>query len=319
MKAVRIHRRGAPEVMTLEEVAVPQPGAGEVLIKVAAAGVNQADVGQRNGHYPNLIDLPATLGYEVAGTVAATGPGVQSLQKGMRVASHVEGGYAEYALALAGETTPLPDSLSFEEAAAVPIQGQTAYLMLQYAARFAPGESVLVHGAAGGVGALAVQIARLTGARLVFGTGRTDGDLSFIAELGAVALDTRQPGWVGQVRHMTRGRGVDVVLDSIGGDIAQASLASMAPFGRLVVFGLLSGQPSGIVAQQLIGECHSIIGFNTPLYSLDQKAEANCVLMEHLAAGRLRIALKTYPLERAAEAHEAIEAGNHTGKVVLTV
>ncbi len=141
MKAVRIHRRGAPEVMTLEDVEMPQPGAGEVLIKVAAAGVNQADVGQRNGPYPNLKDLPTTLGYEVAGTVAGTGPDVQGLQEGMRVASHVEGGYAEYALALAGETTPLPEGVSFEEAAAVPIQGQTAYLMLRYAARLAPGES----------------------------------------------------------------------------------------------------------------------------------------------------------------------------------
>lgn len=320
MKAVRIYSRGGPEVMSLEDVEVPQPGEGQALIKVAAAGVNQADVGQRNGQYPNLIPLPAILGYEVAGTVAATGPGVPGLREGMRVMSHVEGGYAEYVLAQAGETTQIPDAVSFEQAAALPIQGQTAYLMLAKATRLAQGESVLVHAAAGGVGALAVQLARLMGARVVIGTGRTDEELSFVSGLDAgPALDLRSPDWVAQVRQITRGRGVDIVLDSIGGDIMQPSLASLAPFGRLVVFGSLSGQSSGMAAQQLIGGCQSVIGFNTPLYSLGEKAEANRALLDHVAAGKLRVAVRTFPLEEVARAHEMLERGGSRGKVVLTV
>ncbi len=320
MKAVRIHSRGGPEVLSLEEVEVPRPGAGQVLIKVAAAGVNQADIGQRNGRYPNLVPLPTTLGYEVAGTLVASGPGVTGLRAGLPVMAHVEGGYAEYALALAGETTPIPDGISFEQAAALPIQGQTAYLMLARAARLARDESVLVHAAAGGVGAIAVQLAQLMGARVVIGTGRTDAQLSVIAGLGAgPALDLRRPDWLGQVRQITGGRGVDIALDAIGGDILQPSLAALAPFGRLVVFGSLSGQSSGLAAQQLIGGCQAVLGFNTPLHSLAAKAEANRTLLGHLAAGRLRVATRTVPLEEVAKAHELLERAGSTGKVVLVV
>ncbi len=320
MKAVRIHGRGGPEVLLVEEVEVPRPGAGQVLIKVVAAGVNQADVGQRNGRYPNLVPLPTILGYEVAGTLVAGGPGVTGVREGLPVMAHVEGGYAEYALALAGEITPIPDGVSFEQAAALPIQGQTAYLMLARAARLAPDESVLVHAAAGGVGAIAVQLAQLMGARVVIGTGRTEAELSFVAGLGAgPALDLRRPDWVGQVHQITHGRGVDVALDAIGGDILQPSLAALAPFGRLVVFGALSGQSSGMVPQQLIGGCQSVIGFNTPLHSLEAKAAANHTLLDHLATGRLRVATHTVPLAEVARAHELLERGSSTGKVVLVV
>ncbi len=319
MKAVRIHQRGGPEVLELDDVSRPQPGRDEVLIRVAAAGVNQADIGQRNGHYPNLVALPAILGYEVAGTVVGRGADVANMPEGMRVAAHVEGGYAEYAVAKAGETTEVPAAVDFIQAAGVPIQGQTAYLLLADAARLQPGESVLVHAAAGGVGLLVVQLARLMGAGRVIGTGRTEDELRFIRELGAdAALDLRTPSWVGQVQQMTQGRGVDVVLDAVDGDLLQQSLAGLAPFGRLVVFGSLSGQMSPLAAQQLIRGCHAVLGFNTPLYPLERKAQANQVVLEHLAAGWLRRAVRTFPLAEVAQAHTTVEAGS-AGKIVLIV
>jgi NADPH:quinone reductase len=322
VKAVRIYERGGPEVMVLEEMEVPAPGAGEVLIQVKAAGVNNADVGQRRGTYPNLVDLPATLGHEVAGIVMGHGADVNNLPEGTRVVALVDAGYAEYALADAQVVIPLPDEVSFAEATMIPIQGQTAYLLLTEAARLREGEAVLVHAAAGGVGTLAIQLARLLGAGMVIGTARTPEELAVVRQLGAdVALDISAPDWVEQVRAATRGRGVDIVLESVGGPVGQQSLACMAPFGRMIVFGSLSGQMTGFAAQQLIRFCHIVMGYNTQLQPLEKQVEASHALLRYIASGELKVMLDptAYRLDEAQEAHRAAETGRTAGKVVLAV
>jgi NADPH2:quinone reductase len=321
MRAVRIHERGATSVLRLEDLPTPTPGANDVLIKVAAAGVNYSDVGQRRGDYPNLVPLPATLGNEVAGTVAALGASVTGLREGDRVVALVDGGYAEYAVAPAGQVVALPDAVSFEAATAVPIQGQTAYLALTKAARLSAGETVLIHAAAGGVGSLAVQIARLLGAGMIIATDRKPEKFEFIRSLGAnVVVSSTDPNWMGAVMGATRGQGVDIVLETIGGEVGQASLMSLAPFGRLVVFGSLSGQPSPLVSQMLIPKCWSVIGYNTLVQPDADKRRASETLLAWMAEGRLNVALEhTYPLEEAAAAHTALEAGQTRGKIVLTL
>ncbi len=320
MKAIRIHERGKTEVMRLEEITVPTPGPGEVLIKVAVAGVNYADLGQRRGDYPNLVPLPTTLGSEAAGIVVGRGSGVTAPAEGERVVALVQGGYAEYALAPAAQVMTIPAGVSFAQANIVPIQGETAYLLLDKAARLQPGERVLVHAAAGGVGSLAVQLARLLGAGMVIGTARANEKLAYIRGLGAdLAVNTSDPNWVGQVMQATRGQGVDIVLDAVGGPLTQPTIATLAPFGRMVVFGVLSGA-APIVPPMLIAKCLTISGYNTLIQPLADQLRAGRAILDYIADGRLQVALEqSYTLDDAALAHQAIEEGRTQGKVVLTI
>lgn len=321
MKAIRIHERGDPSVMHMEEIARPIPQVGEILIKVATAGVNYADVGQRNGHYPNALPLPLTLGYEVAGTIVSHGQGVSAPTEGTRVVALVEGGYAEYALAKAAQVVPLPDTVSFAQATAVPVQGETAYLVLTRGAHFSPGETVLVHSAAGGVGSLAVQVAKILGAGTVIGTTTSASKLEVIRELGAdVAINSKSGNWIEQVMQATRGQGVDIVLDPIGGSVGQQSIACLCLFGRLVNYGSLTGKVTPFVTQMLIQKCLSVSGYNTVAQPLDAQLHASRVLLDFISDGRLHVVLDhTFPLAEARAAHQTLEAGRTTGKVVLTV
>jgi NADPH:quinone reductase len=321
MKAVRIYQRGTPDVMQFEDIDTPQPKAGEVLIKVTAAGVNFSDVGQRRGDYPNLVDLPATLGNEVAGVVVARGEGVSFPVEGTRVVALVGAGYAEYAVAAAQMCIPLPEAVSFEQATVIPIQGQTAYLLLEKAARIRPGDRVLIHAAAGGVGSLAVQIARLLGAGMIIGTDINADKLAFVRSLGADhALNANDPNWMGQVMQITRGEGVDIVLEPIGGTIGQQSIMALAPFGRMIVFGSLKGEMTPMVAQMLIQKCLSVTGYNTVIQPIEDKRRASETLLKWIADGQLQVILDhSYPLAKAADAHRALEQSQTRGKVVLTV
>jgi NADPH2:quinone reductase len=321
MKAVRIYQRGTPDVMQVEDTDLPQPKAGEVLIQVAAAGVNFSDVGQRRGDYPNLVDLPATLGNEAAGVVVARGEGVSFPVEGTRVVALVGAGYAEYAVAAAQMCIPLPAGVSFEEATVIPIQGQTAYLLLEKAGRIHPGDRVLIHAAAGGVGSLAIQIAKRLGAGLVIGTDINPEKLAFVRALGADhALNTNDPTWMGQVMQATRGEGVDIVLEPIGGTIGQQSIMALAPFGRMIAFGSLKGEMTPMVTQMLIQKCLSVTGYNTVIQPLEDKLRASDALLRWIAAGELKVTLDhSYPLVQAADAHRALEASQTRGKVVLTL
>jgi|SRR5579859_1226767 len=323
MKAIRINETGGPEVMHLEEVETPTPKEGEVLIKVAAAGINYADLAQRQGAYLTRTHTPTTLGLEFAGSVAALGAGVSTPAKGTRVMAFGEGGYAEYALAQAATTIPIPPNLDFAHAAAFPVQGITAYQLLREAARISPGESVLVHAASGGVGTLAVQLAKLMGAGAVIGTASNSDKLELARRLGAdAAINYTQENWVEQVKNATSGQGADIILEMVGGQIAEQSLQCLAPYGRMVVYGAASGQIVQFSGIQLMYKNQAIIGYwlTSQMSRSDRIAMAAMELMQYLASGKLEIIVgQAFPLAEAAEAHKAIAERKTMGKTVLLV
>ncbi len=321
MKAVRVHQRGGLDAMNVEEVARPTPDKGQVLIKVATAGINFADIGQRDGSYPNLAPLPLTLGFEVAGVLEEVGADVSTVSKGTRVVSLADGGYAEYAVADAAHVIPLPEEVSFAQAVVVPVQGQTAYLALEKAARLQQGERVLIHSAAGGVGTLAVQLAKLMGASMVIGTTTSADKEAFIRAQGAdTVVQIHEKNWVEQVMQATQGQGVDIVLETVGGEVGQQSLGCLAPNGRMVVYGTLTGAVTPVVTQMLIPKCLSIIGYNTNIQSLADQMRASHALLRYIASGQVHVTVDdTFPLIEAAVAHKAISEHKTRGKVVLTV
>lgn len=323
MKAIRIHETGGPEVMHLEEVEIPTPAQGEVLIKVAAAGINYADIAQRRGAYLTRTRTPMTLGFEVSGTIEALGPQTSAPPAGTRVIAFVEGGYAEYAIASSSTIIPIPETLDFPHAAAFAVQGLTAYQTLRESGRLQTGESVLVQAAAGGVGTLAVQLAHLMGAGKVIGTASNEQKLELVRRLGAdAAINYTQDDWVEQVKKATGGRGVDIVLEVVGGTVTDQALQTLAPFGRLVVIGAASGERAQFSAIQLMYKNLSVVGYWLTAWMSrpDRIAAATLDLMQYLATGNLQIIVgQTYPLADAAEAHRAITDRRTTGKVVLLV
>lgn len=323
MKAVRINETGGPEVMHIEEIETPTPKTGEILIKVAAAGINYADLAQRQGAYLTRTITPTTPGFEFAGTVEALGPGVTSPAVGTRVVAFGEGGYAEYALAQPSTIIPIPDMLDFTHAAAFPVQGITAYQLLRESAHIQAGESVLVHAAAGGVGTLAIQLAKLLGAGTVIGTASNAQKLELIRRLGAdAAINYTEENWPEQVKQATGGKGPDIILEMVGGSIAEQSLQCLAPFGRMVIYGAASNQIAQFTGVQLMYKNQAIIGYwlTAQLRRPDYIARAAMELMQYLISGKLEIVVgQTFPLAAAAEAHKAIAERKTTGKVVLLV
>jgi NADPH:quinone reductase len=323
MKAVRINETGGPEVMHIEEIETPTPKTGEILIKVAAAGINYADLAQRQGAYLTRTITPTTPGFEFAGTVEALGPGVTSPAVGTRVVAFGEGGYAEYALAQPSTIIPIPDMLDFTHAAAFPVQGITAYQLLRESAHIQAGESVLVHAAAGGVGTLAIQLAKLLGAGTVIGTASNAQKLELIRRLGAdAAINYTEENWSEQVKQATGGKGPDIILEMVGGSIAEQSLQCLAPFGRMVIYGAASNQIAQFTGVQLMYKNQAIIGYwlTAQLRRPDYIARAAMELMQYLISGKLEIVVgQTFPLAAAAEAHKAIAERKTTGKVVLLV
>ncbi len=323
MKAIRINETGDADVMRIEEIEKPTPKAGEVLIKIAAAGINYADLSQRQGMYLTRTQTPMTMGFEVAGTVEALGPDVTAPQVGSRVVALTPGGYAEYTTAAANTVIPIPDSLDFNSAAAFPVQGITAYQLLRESTRLQVGECVLIHAAAGGVGTLAIQLAKLMGAKTVIGTASSAKKLELVRELGAdVAINYQEADWAEQVKKATDGKGPDVILEMVGGDIAEKSLQILAPFGRMVVYGAAGGQMVQFSGVQLMYKNQSVVGYWLTAWMSrpDKTAEAAKALMQYLASDKLRIIVgHTFPLEKAVEAHKTIAERKTTGKVVLTV
>src|SRR6266567_2902659 len=321
MKAIRVNETGGPEVLHLEEIETPTPKAGEILIKVAAAGINYADLAQRQGAYLTRTHTPTTPGFEFAGTVVALGSGISAAAVGTRVVAFGDGGYAEYALAQAANTIPIPPNLDFIHAAAFPVQGITAYQLLREAARIQPGESILIHAAAGGVGTLAVQLARLMGAGTIIGTASNAGKLELARRLGAdVAINYTEEHWVEQVNNATGGQGVDIILEMVGGQVAEQNLQCLAHFGRMVIYGAASGQIAQFSGIQLMYKNQAIIGYwlTSQMNRPDHITLAAMELMQYLISGKLEIVVgQTFPLAQAAEAHRAIAERKTMGKVVL--
>lgn len=322
MQVVRFYEYGGPEVLKVEDAPVPEPGPGEVLVKVAAAGVNYADTRRRLGAYVEPTPLPWVVGSEIAGTVAKLGPGVAGATEGQRVmALTAGGGYAEYALVAERALLPIPPQLSFVQAAALPLQGLTAYYLLKLSGRLERGESVLVHAAAGGVGTLAVQMAKLLGAGTVIATASTPAKLEFACSLGAdVQIDYTREDVVAGVRAATNGKGSDIILDGVGGAVFEQSLRCLAAGGRLVVYGLASGQMVELNPVRLMRRNQSVVGFylGQLMTQPEQLRPAMHEIAGWLTEEKLRLMIgHVFPLAEAAKAHRQLEARETTGKVVL--
>jgi NADPH:quinone reductase len=317
MKAVRFHEFGDPEVLRIDEVEKPQPGAGEVLIRVAVAGVNYADTMLRAGTYFTKPPLPATPGFEVAGLIEAIGEGVSNLQVGQRVmARPTGGGYVEYAVAKAAQVVPVPDGLDFGKATAILVQGWTALGLLK---SLRAGQTVLVHAAAGGVGSLLVQLAKLKGARVI-GTASTPQKLETVRSLGAdVAVNYTESDWTEQVLAAAEGKGVDLLIEMVGGEIGSQNIRCLAAGATMIVYGSASAKDFQISAGGLMSKNLTVKGYTLYSETPETLAVFTRELMGHLEAERLRIMVQEFPLADAAAAHRAMESRQTVGKVVLTV
>jgi len=321
VKAVRVHAPGGPEALRYENVEVPTPGDGQALVKIAASGLNFIDVQFRAGKYPPPAS-PFTVGSEAAGTVAAVGPGVTEVAVGDRVAyTMVVGTYAEYAVVPAARLVPLPSHMDFKTAAAVMLQGTTAHYLTTSTFPLSPGDTVLVHAAAGGVGQLITQAARIRGARVI-GTAGTPAKAALAREAGAadVILYTEQD-FEAEVKRLTGGRGVDVVYDSVGKDTFAKSLNCLRPRGGLALFGFSSG-PVAPFDPAVLGAKGSLYltrpGLNQYIATRDELLMRTRDVFAWLGNGSLKVRIeREFPLEQSAQAHVELEARRTTGKVLI--
>lgn len=322
MQAVEISEPGGPEVLKPTKRPVPEPGAGEVLIKVAAAGVNRPDVAQRMGLYPappGASDLP---GLEVAGEIAALGSDCAGWKVGDAVCALVAGGgYAEYVAAPAPQTLPVPGGLDMIQAAGVPETFFTVWTNIFDRGRFAAGERVLVHGGSSGIGTTAIQLCKAFGAETIFTTVGTAEKAAFCETLGATrAINYREEAFEEVIE--ADGKGVDVILDMVGGDYLPRNIAALNPEGRIVQIALMGGAKSEINLAKVMMNRLTITGSTLRPRSVAQKAEIATALHENvwprIAAGELGpIVHATFPLAQAADAHELMESSTHIGKIIL--
>jgi NADPH:quinone reductase len=320
MKAVRVHKYGGPEVLTLEEIPVPEPKAGEARVKIEAIGVNYIDIYQRTGLYP--LQTPYTLGTEAGGIVDAVGPNVTEVKKGERVGyAMIPGSYAEYAIVPAARLVPIPPNIDARTAAALMLQGMTAHYLTHSTYPLKKGETALLHAAAGGVGLLLIQIAKQLGATVI-GTVSTEAKAKLAKEMGAdhVILYT-QSDFLAEVKKLTDGRGVNVVYDSVGQTTFDKSLDCLRPRGYLVLFGQSSGpvppfDPGKLAAKgSLFLTRPSLAHYTLERSELLQRAND---VFNWTATGKLKVRIdKTFPLAEAAEAHRQLEGRKTTGKVIL--
>jgi NADPH2:quinone reductase len=320
MQAIRVHQHGGAEVLRLEDIPVPTPGKGEALVKIEASGVNFIDTYFRQGLYK--APLPLTLGQEAAGVVEKVGEGVTTVAPGDRVAyAGVPGSYAQYAVVPAARLVPVPAGIDSRSAAGVMLQGMTAHYLATGTFPLQPGHTALVHAAAGGVGLLLIQMAKMRGAR-VFGTVGTPakGELARKAGADEVIVYATQD-FEAEAKRLTGGVGVDVVYDSVARDTWEKSLNSLRPRGMLVLFGNSSG-PAPAIDPLMLTARGSLYLTRPKLgdYTIAREellARAGEVL-GWVASGKLRVRLEhTYPLTQAADAHRALEGRQTTGKILL--
>ena len=318
MKAIQVHQFGGPEVLALHEVPTPKPGPGEVLVRVRAAGVNPYDTYMRNGTYAIKPALPYTPGSDAAGTVEAVGQGTTRVKPGDRVytATTISGAYAEYALALESQVHPLPEQISFAQGAGLWVPYGTAYTALRHHAVARAGETVLVHGASGGVGLAAVQFARAQGL-VVMGTAGTERGLDLVKQQGAHhAFDHSKAGYAEEISKATGGKGVDVVLEMLANVNLAADLKLLALHGRVIVIGN-RGEIS-INPRELMSRRAMVRGFTLWAATAAESAEIHAALAAGLEDGTLRpIVGKELPLEDAPRAHREVMSSGAYGKIVL--
>lgn len=320
MKAVRIHTPGGPDAMKLDEVAQPEPKAGEALVKVDAAGLNYIDVYFRSGQYKG--NLPLTLGMEAGGTVTAVGPNVSEVGVGDKVAyTGIPGAYADYAAVPAARLVKLPPGLSTKHGAAMMLQGLTAHYLACSTYPLKAGDICLVHAAAGGVGLLLCQIAKLRGARVI-GTVSTDEKAKLAREAGAdeIILYTTQD-FVAEVKRVTGGKGLQVIYDAVGKDTFDKGFECLVPRGMMVLYGQSSG-PVGPFDLQVLNAKGSLFvtrpSLNHHIASREELLQRTGELIGWIRDGKVKLRMEfEFPLKDAAEAHRALEGRKTTGKVLL--
>src|SRR2546425_584447 len=320
MKAIRVHAPGGPEALRYEDVARPVPGPGQVLVKIEAAGVNFIDVYQRTGHYK--VPVPFTLGQEAAGPVAAVGPGVAEPRVGDRVAyTSILGAYAEYAVVPADRVVALPDGVSAKQGAAAMLQGLTAHYLATTTYPLKPGDTCLVHAAAGGAGLLLCQIAKLRGAR-VLGTVSTEEKAELAREAGAdeVILYARED-FEAAVKRLTGDAGLQVIYDSVGKTTFAKGLSCLAPRGMMVLYGQSSGAVGPFDPQVLSRNGSLFLTRPTLAHYIATRDELVAraeEVLDWVRQGKLALRIEhEFPLAEAAEAHRQLEARKTTGKVLL--
>ena len=318
MQVIEAQKFGGPEVLRLIEEAAPAPKAGQIVVEVKASGINFADIMAREGMYPAVSSAPFRPGFEVAGIVSQRGDGVQGHQLGERVMGMVQGGgYADHAVLDAASVYVLPDSLGFGPATALLIQGLTAYFLLEVG-QLQPGQTVLIPGAAGGVGSLAVQIAKLKGAGKVIGLA-SPSKHELVRSLGADAVfDYTKPGWSKLVSAEAGEAGVSVFLDSQG-DLGTEAFETLGLKSHWLVFGGQSGKTGGLTGDRLwpmVFKNITLRGYNVNANAADW-GRGMAEMLGWVASGKLRIETQSFPLADAAKVHEAISARQTTGKVVL--
>ena len=325
MRHIAIREPGPPSVLDMVDGPLPVPKSGEVLIEVAYAGVNRPDCLQRAGAYPPPPDASPILGLEVAGRIAALGEAAGEWQVGDEVCALTPGGgYAEYCAAPAGFCLPVPAGLTLAEAAGVPENFFTVWYNLFERMHFAPGETMLIHGGTSGIGLTAIQLAKVHGA-VVIATAGSDEKVEFCRALGADhGINYKTQDFVAEAARITRKRGVDVVLDIVGGDYVERNLRAMAPDGRLAQIGFMQGSKVTIEMGHILVKRLTVSGSTLRRSPQARKVALASALREHVwplfAKARIRIVVaRTYPLAEAAEAHALMESGQLIGKIILAV
>jgi len=325
MKAIVITQPGDPDVLQPAERPKPTCGPGEVLIKVHSAGINRPDVYQRKGNYPPPAGAPADIpGLEIAGTITELGNGVSHWSIGDKVCALVTGGgYAEYCPAPEGQCLPIPAGLSFEDAASLPETFFTVWSNVFDRARLSEGESLLVHGGSGGIGVAAIQMASALGHK-VYTTAGTDEKCRFCEQIGAArGINYKTEQFAGVIKQATGGKGIDVILDMIGGDYMAGNLESLANEGRLVFINTMKGKMANVDLSIVMQKRLTITGSMLRSREISFKAAIAQNLEKQiwplLASGKIKpVIYKTFPADRAAEAHRLMESSEHSGKIILT-
>lgn len=325
MKVVDVPQPGGPEALVLAERPVPEPARGEVLIKVAAAGLNRADCLQRRGYYPSPSGAPSYPGLEVSGTVASLGDGVTEFKVGDAVCALLQGGgYAEYCRVDAGQVLPIPGSLDMIQAAALPEAMFTVWSNVFQFGRLQQGETLLVHGGSSGIGVAAIQLAVARG-HTVFATAGSDDKCRFCESLGARrAIDYKTEDFVAEIAKQTEGRGVNVVLDMVGGSYVARNLQVLATEGRLVMIATQGGAKGEIDVLRIMQQRLVITGSTLRPRSAEFKRSIRDQLLQNvwplLASGRIQpVVDSVFALAEASRAHALMESSEHKGKIILAV
>ncbi|MBM7647695.1 NADPH2:quinone reductase [Bacillus ectoiniformans] len=325
MKAIQLEQYGGPEVLQVVQLEKPVARKKDVLIKIEAIGVNYADTARREGQYVIPTPLPFVPGAEVAGEVVEIGDEVEGIEVGTKVVTLIGSkrstGYAEYTLADSRGLIRLPKGMDMQQAVSLPLQGLSAYHILKTMGQLQAGETVLVHAAAGGVGTIAVQLAKLFGAGKVIATASTEEKLALARSLGAdETVNYTEENWSEQVMDLTDGRGADVVLEMAGGAVFYESLNVLAPFGRIILYGNASGEQVRINPARLMAKNQTISGFFLPQIMEKPKLFQQSLqeLLGYVSEGRLKVIIGgTFKLDEAADVHRMLQDRKTSGKLIL--